>query len=118
MLEHALSKVDFLVDMGIYMLPSDLNLNIGKTKGSSNKILVSSTDIKIGSNRGINKDHKKLPPTVPGMTRGAAHESSKTMKSTDKPVKDRLTTQHEHLKMYTENHNADKLILINDDKLF
>ena len=30
-LEHALSKVDFSVSTGIYMLPSDLNLNIGKT---------------------------------------------------------------------------------------
>ena len=32
-LQHALSKVDFSVGMGIYMLPSNLNLNIGKTKG-------------------------------------------------------------------------------------
>ena len=29
-LEHALSKVDFSVDIGIYMLPSNLNLAIGK----------------------------------------------------------------------------------------
>ena len=57
-LEHALSKLDFSVGMGIYMLPSDLNLNIGKTKGYNKKILVSSTDRKIGSNRGINKNHK------------------------------------------------------------
>ena len=32
-LEHALSKIDFSVGKGTYMLPSDLNLNIGKTKG-------------------------------------------------------------------------------------
>ena len=37
-LEHALSKVDFSVGIGIYMLPSNLNLNIGKTKGYNNKI--------------------------------------------------------------------------------
>ena len=60
-LEHALSKVDFSVGTGIYMLPSNLNLNIGKKKGYNNKILVSNTDMKIGSNRDINKDHKKLP---------------------------------------------------------
>ena len=47
------------------MLPSDLNLNIGKTKGYNNKILVSNTDMKIGSNRDINKDHKKFPVTLP-----------------------------------------------------
>ena len=62
-LEHALSKVDFSVGVGIYMLPSNLNLNIRKTKGYNNKILVSNTDMKIGSNRDINKDHKKLPVT-------------------------------------------------------
>ena len=64
-LEHALSKVDFSVGIGIYMLPSNLNLSIGKTKGYNNKILVSNTDMKIGSNRDINKDRKKLPVTPP-----------------------------------------------------
>ena len=65
-LEHALSKVDFSVGIGIYMLPSNLNLSIGKTKGYNNKILVSNTDMKIGSNRDINRDHKKLTsPDVP-----------------------------------------------------
>ena len=59
-LEHALSKVDFSVGIGIYMLPSNLNLSIGKTKGYNNKILGSNTDMKIGSNRDINKDRKKI----------------------------------------------------------
>ena len=64
-LVHALSKVDFSVRIDIYMLPSDLNLNIGKTKEYNNKILVSNTGMKIGSNRDINKDRKKLPVTPP-----------------------------------------------------
>ena len=59
-LEHALSKVDFSVGIGIYMLPSNLNLSIGKTKGYNNKILVSNTGIKICSNRDINSNHKKI----------------------------------------------------------
>ena len=37
MLEDALSKVDFSVGTGIYMLPSNLNLNIGKRKDSTTK---------------------------------------------------------------------------------
>ena len=66
MLEHALSKVEFSVDISIYMLPSNLNLKIGRTKGYNNKILVSNTDMKIVSNRDINRDHKKLTlPDVP-----------------------------------------------------
>ena len=54
--EHALSKVDISVGIGIYMLPRNLNLNISRTKGYNSKILVSNTEIKNGSNR----DHKKL----------------------------------------------------------
>ena len=51
MLEHALSKVDFSVGTGTYMLPSNLNLSIVKKKRYNNKILVSNTNMKIGSNR-------------------------------------------------------------------
>ena len=47
-LEHVLSKVDFSEGRDIYMLPSDFNLNIGKTKGYNNKISVSNTNMKIG----------------------------------------------------------------------
>ena len=65
MLEHALSKVDFSVGISIYVLPSNLNLNIEKTKRYNNKILVNDTDMKTGSNRDINKNHKKLPVTLP-----------------------------------------------------
>ena len=60
-LEHALSKVDFSVGTGIYIHSNNLNLNIGY----NNKILESNTNMKIGSNRDINRDHKKLtPPAV------------------------------------------------------
>ena len=59
-LEHALSKVDFSVGTGMYMLPSNLNL-----KGYNNKILVSNKDIKIGSNKDIIKNHRKLCVTPP-----------------------------------------------------
>ena len=62
-LQHAFSKVDYSVGVGIYMLPSNLNLNIGKKERYNNKILVSNTDMKIGSNRDINRDRKKLTPS-------------------------------------------------------
>ena len=47
-LEHALSKVDFSVGIGVYMLPSNLNLANAKKEGHNNKILVSNTGTKIG----------------------------------------------------------------------
>ena len=90
MLEHALSKVDFSIGIGIYMLPSNLNLSIGKKKGYNNKILVSNTDMKIGSNRDINKGHKKLLPDVPNMVIPAARHD---------------------LKILTKKHNDEKLAI-------
>ena len=72
------------------MLPSDLNLNIGKTKRYKNKILVSNTDMKIGSNRDINENHKKLPADVP-----------KTV----------IPAVRHDLKMLTEKHNDEKLAI-------
>ena len=110
MLEHALSKVDFSVGIGIYMLPSNLNLNIGKTKGYNSKVLVSNTDMKIGSNRDINKDYKKLAQPEPDKAGDAADCAPKIMKGTDKPVKDHLAARHD-LKMLTEKHNNEKLAI-------
>ena len=68
-LEHALSKVDFSVGIGIYMLPSNLNLAIEKKEGYNNKILVSNTGIKISSNKVINRDYKKFPVVKPNVAR-------------------------------------------------
>ena len=42
----------------IYMLPSDMNLQIGKVKDYNNKILISSPSFKIGTNLKINLDVK------------------------------------------------------------
>ena len=99
-LEHVLSRVDFSVGIGIYMLPSNLNLSIENKKGCNNKILVSNTDMKIGSNRDINRDHKKLASLdVPNTVIPAARHD---------PVG---TTIPHNLKMLTEKHNDEKLAI-------
>ena len=53
-LEHAMSKVDFSVGARIYMLPSNMNLNINKTQGFNNNILISESLYKLGSNNKVN----------------------------------------------------------------
>ena len=95
----------------MYMFPSDLNLNIGKTKGYNNEILMSSTSTKIGSNREINKYHKKLTPPEPGKAESVAYDAPKMMKSMDKSVKNCLAAQHDNPKMLAEKHNDDKLAI-------
>ena len=84
-------KGNFSVGTGIYMLPSNLNLNIERKKGYNNKILVSNTDMKTGSNRDINKDHKKL--------------------SLDVPKKTVIPVARLDLKMLIEKHNDEKLAI-------
>ena len=49
-LEHAMSKEDFSVGGGIYMLPSNMNLNINKTQGFNNNILIAESSYKLGLN--------------------------------------------------------------------
>ena len=48
----------------IYMLQSDINLQIGKVKNYNNKILISSPSFKIGTNLKINLDGEKDKPDV------------------------------------------------------
>ena len=57
-LQYARSKVDYVIGDFIYMLPSNMNLRIGKVKEYNNKILISSPSFKIGTNLKINLNVK------------------------------------------------------------
>ena len=58
-LSYASSKVDFSVGENIYMLPSDMNLNIKRdTIGYNNKILISDDTFKLGINHKVNTNYK------------------------------------------------------------
>ena len=64
-LQYARSKVDYVIGEFIYMLPSDMNLGIGKVKNYNNKILISSPSFKIGTNvLKINLDGEKDKPDL------------------------------------------------------
>ena len=63
-LQYARSKADYVIGEFIYMLPSDMNLRIGKVKNYHNKILISTPSFKIGTNLKINPDGKKDEPDV------------------------------------------------------
>ena len=63
-LQYARSKVDYVIGESVCMLPSDMNLRIGKIKNYNNKILVSSPSFKIGTNLKINLDGEREKPDV------------------------------------------------------
>ena len=58
--QSVLPKADFSIGTGIYMFPSNLNLNIGITVGYKNKILISNIDMKIGTVTITNFDHLRF----------------------------------------------------------
>ena len=55
-LQYARSKVDYAIGEFIYMLPSDMNLQIGNIRNYNNKILISSPSFNIGTNLKVNLD--------------------------------------------------------------
>ena len=62
----------------IYMLPSNMNLPIGKVKDYNNKILISSPSFKIGTNLKINLDVKskevEMVKTKPNVKSNKKHK--------------------------------------------
>ena len=63
-LQYARSKVDYAVAEYVYLLPSDMNLRIGKIRRYNNKILIVSPNVKIVTNLKINLDEEKDKPDV------------------------------------------------------
>ena len=68
-LQYARSKVDYVIGEFVYMLPSDMNLQIGNIRNYNNKILISSPSFKIGTNVKINldDDDTKVAKTEPAV---------------------------------------------------
>ena len=63
-LQYARSKVDFVICESMYMIPSDMNLLIGKIKNYNNKILESKSYFKLGIYKKINVNEEKGKPGV------------------------------------------------------
>ena len=61
-LQYARSKVDYVIGENMYMIPSDMNLRIGKIKNYNNKVLESKSYFKLGINKKINLDEEKSKP--------------------------------------------------------
>ena len=59
-LQYARSKVDYAIGEFVYMLPSDMNLQIGNVRNYNNKILISSPSFKIGTNVKVNIDGEQV----------------------------------------------------------
>ena len=100
-LEHAMSKVDFSVGGGIYMLSSNMNLSINKTQGFNNNILISESSYKLGLNNKVNviAKQKTAIKTIP------KHKTATPKQKTPKKLRP-------HQKISVQNHNDEKIALL------
>ena len=57
-LQYARSKVDFVVGLGLYMMPSDMDLYVGTINGYNNLITIATDDLKLGHNDTINEEQQ------------------------------------------------------------
>ena len=93
MLKYARSKLDYVVGIKLYMIPSDLRLQIGTIVNYNNEILIASESQKLGLNENVNSSptqtlisppvmhpilNKKIQPSI-----APTYESQKTTAPTD-----------------------------------
>ena len=87
-LQYARSKVDYAIGEFVYMLPSDMNLQIGNVRNYNNKIL-----IKIGTNLKINllsSENQRLNVDV----KSKEVDNRRLMVKTEPDVKPKVITKH------------------------
>ena len=66
-LQYAKSKVDFVFGIGLYMTPSNLEMQIGIREGYNNKIIIATDDKELGVNPDTNSVNlKKEVPSLEG----------------------------------------------------
>ena len=92
-LQYARSKVDFVIGEKMYMIPSDMNLRIGKIKNYNNKILESQSYFKLGINEKINLDEEKVKPAVKPKGEGIVKTKPDVKQKKEPDVKCKCKTQ-------------------------
>ena len=102
-LSYASSKVDYSMGENIYMLPSDMNLNVRSgTVGYNNKILVSDGKFSLGRNDKVN------PPAMKSHQTRNSNEVQAQKHKTQEPQ----TITHKNQECQTITHNEEKIALV------
>src|SRR5579863_1711566 len=58
------SKIDYVVGIGLYMMPTDLVLKVGSIQRYNNNIIVAREGVAIGHNKNLNNDARTVPMIV------------------------------------------------------
>ena len=92
-LQYARSKVDYAVAEYVYLVPSDMNLRIGKIGSYNNKILIASPSFKIGTNLKINLDGERANIKVEPEVKSKDVDNWRLMVKTEPDVKPKVKTK-------------------------
>ena len=92
-LQYARSKVDYAVAEYVYLLPSDMNLRIGKIGSYNNKILITSPSFKIGTNLKIDLDDELANIKIEPEVKSKEVDNRRLMVKTEPDVKPKVKTK-------------------------
>ena len=98
-LQYTRSKIDFVIGEKMYMIPSDMNLRIGKIKNYNNKILKSKSYFKLGINEKINLDEEKGKPDVKPKGEGIVKTKPDVKQKNEPDVKSNKEHKQENANM-------------------
>ena len=109
-MQYARSKADFVISEKMYMIPSDMNLRIGKIKNYNNKIPESKSYFKLGINKKISLDEEKGKPDVKPKGEGIVKTKPdiKSNKEHKQDVKPNIELKHD-VKMIRTKPDTNKI---------
>ena len=87
-LQYARSKVDFVIGHGLYMLPSNMEIEVGVVNGYNNLIQIATDDMQLGFNASVNELDSITSEDFETSSKPAAQQSDPANQPTpSKPVK-------------------------------
>ena len=96
-LRYARSQVDYAIGYNLYMIPSDLQLQIGTITNYNNEIVIATSDQKLGLNSSINETHINTVLTTPPSPTPPSPTPAPLI-SSDQRVEDSTAELHESTK--------------------
>jgi hypothetical protein len=111
-LKYARSKINYVYGYGLYMSPSDMELQIGTIVGYNNLIIIATENQKLGFNEEINVKHVDLIHNE--TTEGTLTKKSLPEPKITKEVKMKTTSDSEKVKIPSDekDHEDLKLMII------
>ena len=102
-LKYARSKVDFVYGIGLYMSPSDMELQIGTIKDYNNEIVIATDQQELGLNNNVNA--KAVPTKITQPIQGTSTKPPKQNVTNRTPEEIEYNTDIKDIIAYSQKNN-------------